>query len=182
MSRHNDNFRTLLAKVPKKAMEYLYRNYFARMIRISESKTHDRQVSQDIVQVAFTDIWDNREEYGNDPAFNIESHLMAVIVRRSINSFKKELYLTQKQLDLLALQLFNEHRIVEDDIFAKELHDKLISILSTFPFREEQCLTLRFFQNMGNEAIAFRLDLSIKTVEKHMKSAYLRLESFRSSF
>jgi RNA polymerase sigma-70 factor (ECF subfamily) len=152
------------------------------MVRVSEGKTHDRQVSQDIVQVAFTDIWTNRETYGNDPEFKIESHLMTVIVRRSINSFKKNIFLTQKQLDLVALQLFHHNPIIENDIFAQELHDKLVLILSTFPERERECLTLRFFHSMGNEAIAFRLQLSIKTVEKHMKSAYIRLESFRSSF
>ncbi len=180
-SSENDHLKNLLLFWPERAIEFLYQDYYNSLLRISERKTHDREASEDIVQEAFADIWGNRQRLALNRNLFVVAHLFTIVKNKSINFYKRSIWLNENQRKYLNGEEFNTNQTKDSNLISLEEEKPIWRIIATFPPKERECLTLKHRQNMSNDEIARYLNISKKAVERSVTSAYKRLRQYEPS-
>lgn len=174
-------FKDLILAWRDRTIDYLYEHYYSSLVHIAERKTHDRKASEDIVQEAFIEVWQKSEWLASQKGLLIGPYLISIVKNKAITYYNQTAKLDQRKFpypleDLLNTKISKETEIIQSDM-AKTLQD----IVSILPAREQECIRMRFLQEMSIEAIGLRLDISKKAVEKNITSGLKRLRKFKSS-
>jgi len=168
----NENFRKLLNDWPEKAVETLFDYFYAKLVSVSLRRTQDREAAEDIVQEAFAYIWQKHKIIAREN-INIEPYLMTIVRNKSVTWIEQSIRARSETVLYFNTVSFIEEPDEELLIIAEK--KKLIwKIICEFPRRERQCLILKFYQGMPGAEIARTLEISIKSVERSLTSAYKR--------
>ena len=171
-----------LARGDEKAFKMLYQLYFPRLHAFSFKIINDSSLAKDVVQNVFIKIWETHTSFSfeNPEAFiykmvrnaslNYIRHLKVV---DSLKSKVKDRYLGEElyYIDMVG----NEPYI----LIEKELQEKILAVMESLP---DKCLTvfrLSRIDGLKNKEIAEQLNISIKSVEKHISKA---LQIYREKF
>jgi RNA polymerase sigma-70 factor, ECF subfamily len=171
-----------LAKGDEKAFKMIYQLYFPRLHAFSFKIINDSSLAKDVVQNVFIKIWETHTSFSfeNPEAFiykmvrnaslNYIRHLKVV---DSLKSKVKDQYLGEElyYIDMVG----NEPYI----LIEKELQEKILAVMESLP---DKCLTvfrLSRIDGLKNKEIAEQLNISIKSVEKHISKA---LQIYREKF
>lgn len=177
--RINDaHFQNLLKSWPEKAFRYLYEHYYHSLLSIAGWRTHDRDAAKDIVQETFVEVWQSRERIARIRELRIEAYLFAIVKNKSNAFFNKRARLNENQMQYIKHVLQIAETPVEHEIISAEEKETIFRILSGFPERERQCLTLKFYEGMSNETVAVTLEVTVKAVERSVTSAYKRFRNY----
>jgi RNA polymerase sigma factor (sigma-70 family) len=175
----NDHFRALLRSSPADAIDILYSRVFKGLVRYSEYLTQNREASLDIVQEAFIHVWQNHEELSEPHKQSIQAYLVKYVKMKSMTEFTQRVR-HNELLRLVAEAPRNGHS-VETEIIRNEIRAELRAVISTFPARERECLFMKLDRELSPGQIAIELNVSLKTVEKHLTNGNKRLRAhFRS--
>jgi len=128
--------------------------------------------AQDIVQYAFTSLWDMREEL--DPEESLEALLFRIVRNRAYNTERNRRTRKDKHD-----QLQRDTDPVRPDpgaqLDADRLEADLRGRIKELPDRQREALTLSRFENLSHEAIADVMDISPRTVNNHIVQALKKL-------
>jgi RNA polymerase sigma factor (sigma-70 family) len=174
-------FKDLILSWPELAIEYLYEHYYSSLIYVAERKTHDRKASEDIVQEAFIEIWKKSRWLGKQKELLIGPYLISVVKFKAITFYHQNAKRDEKKAPFLPENLLSTKVSKESEIIQSDKFNTLRGIVSTLPSREQECIEMRFFQEMSIEAISIRLGISKKAVEKNITGGLKRLRKFKSS-
>jgi RNA polymerase sigma-70 factor (ECF subfamily) len=174
-------FKDLILTWPDRAIEYLYEHYHNSLVHIAERRTHDRKAAEDIVQEAFMEVWEKSNWIGTQKGLLIGPYLISVVKHKSITFYYQAARLDQKKSSYFLEYLLTTRTSKESEIIQSDKNKILRAIVSTLPARERECIQMRFLQEMSIEAIAIRLNISKKGVEKNITSGLKRLRKFKSS-
>ena len=170
----------MLAAWPAKAIAFLYEHYYEKLVTLSEKKTHDRKASEDIVQEAFTHIWQKHARLAKRRDIFVIQYVYKIIRNKSIDHFRLGM-----RADLNLTRYFRRRQqrtepSGEAELLSAERQEFVAKILATFPHREKQCLQMKFYRNMTVLDIALELRVTPKAVERSITSAYKRFRKYRS--
>lgn len=171
-----------LAKGDELAFEKLYKLYFPRLHSFSFKIINDSGLAKDVVQNVFIKIWETRTSFNFD---NPEAFIYRMVRNASINYIRhlkvvdnlksrvKDQYLGEElyYIDMVG----NEPYI----LIEKELEDKILEVMNSLP---DKCLTvfrMSRIDGLKNREIADQLEISIKSVEKHISKA---MQIYRGNF
>lgn len=163
-----------LAKGDELAFEKLYKLYFPRLHSFSFKIINDSGLAKDVVQNVFIKIWETRTSFSFE---NPEAFIYRMVRNASINYIRhlkvvdnlksrvKDQYLGEElyYIDMVG----NEPYI----LIEKELEDKILEVMNSLP---DKCLTvfrMSRIEGLKNREIADQLEISIKSVEKHISKA-----------
>lgn len=177
----NQYLRNLFISWPEKAFRHLYERYYDSMIRVAEWRTRDLKASEDIVQEAFIDIWENRERIAKIKDLQLIPYLFTIVKNKSAAFVNKTVKLNENQMKYITQELLLAKEPIEKEIISEEEKAVILKIISTFPERERQCLTLKFYHGMSNAAIAQNLNVTVKAVERSITSGYKRFRKYRGT-
>lgn len=170
------------AKGNVEAFEKLYRLFFPRLYAFSFKIINDGGLAKDVVQNVFIKIWESPASVNveNPEAFiyqmvrnaclNYIRHLKVV---DNLKSRVKDQYMGE---ELYSIDMVGNEPYI---LIEKELEGKIREVMNSLP---EKCLTvfrLSRIEGLKNREIADQLDISIKTVEKHISKA---LQIYRDNF
>lgn len=170
----NEQFRILLRDFPKKAVEQLYKYSFQSLLAFSTSLTDDRKASEDIVQDAFVNVWENHVSLSKHHDTSLQFYLVRIVKNRSINFYKRA---RRDRAINHALRQLQTPGDMLDHLIEGETQQIVRALIETFPLRERQCLLFRLDDQLSNEQIASTLNISVKAVEKSITSARKRLKA-----
>jgi RNA polymerase sigma-70 factor, ECF subfamily len=155
--------------------ESLFRNHFTPLTNIAYSFVRDRDTACDIVQHVFIKLWDNLDNV--NITSSEKSYLHRAVINTSLNYIEKNKRITLHD-DFTG---FENKIITETYDTDKEEKDKLLNkiifeAIDELPQKCKAVFYLSKVDGMKNIEIADHLDISLKTVEKHMGKAlkYLR--------
>lgn len=152
--------------------ESMFDQYYHPLVTYAYRYVNNWQVGEDIVQDVFMALWIKKEEI--DFTLPIKPYLYRSTYNKAINYLNS--FLVQKKLepsedidDLLNQEILahNQH----DSLLLKEIDREIQSVINTLPPQRKKVFIMSRKLNMSNKEIAARLEISEKTVEKHITNA-----------
>ncbi|MDN3595558.1 RNA polymerase sigma factor [Zunongwangia endophytica] len=160
-----------LKKGNEDAYKYLINIYHHKLYVYACHLIADKDLAEDIVQNVFIKIWKNKENL--KPTLSIKNLLYKSVYNEFLDQYrknKKTIYLEKKYIDTLS-------SIVEEE--SEHSLDQLIAIvrneIEKLPPKCKQTFLLSKKEGLTNTEIADYLNISIKSVEKHITKAFSTL-------
>ena len=149
------------------AYKNLYETYYRDLVRYCHTLTNDLPWAEDIVQNILIKIWQNRGK------IEITTSLKSYLYRAVFNEFVKETgKVRQKEKMLLELKQEALNNMVELDAEVMKEKIKLLeAAIDKLPEKRKKVFLLSKKQGYKYKEIATELNLSEKTVEKHISRA-----------
>ncbi len=158
-----------IKKGNKKAFDELFYLYYKNLCNYSYYITNDKFISEEIVADVFAKIWINRKKISISQ--NVKSYLYKSTrnttisyIRKNKNIFceiEEDTFLYPAELDTSP----------EKNIKKEEEQRKIKNLLSVIPERSREVFILHRLNGLKYSEIADFLDISVKTVEKHITKA-----------
>lgn len=153
------------------AFDILFKKYYKPLVYYIKSFSQDSYVSEDIVQQVFMDLWMNR----NDLKVNksVKGYLYWVSYTKYIDLYRKIKRREHLLNDFKEKALRDS--IVEDNEQLNNRIKKLKELIENLPPICKKVLELNKLYGLKYNEIAKRLNISQKTVESHMSTAFKKL-------
>lgn len=161
-----------LKKGSEKAYEHLYETYYKNLVLYCFSLTNKLPQAEDIVQNTLVNIWVKRE------SITINSSLKSYLYRSVFNGFASE-YGKNKRKEKVLIQIKNKvlNNVIDLDIESFEEKIKLLEMaIEQLPKKRREVFLLNKKQGYRYKEIADQLNISEKTVEKHISRAICRIK------
>jgi RNA polymerase sigma-70 factor, ECF subfamily len=154
---------------PDEKVELLFRKYYAALCKSLYRTLRDATLAEDIVQEVFLKVWEMRESLQLDEA--MQSYLYRSCYNTALNFLK-----TQKQkTDIDQLEAVPSEDSAEKNLSFLEAEKQILTAVEALPPKTRLVFSLSRFEELSYKEIAERLDISVKSVEKHMGIALQRL-------
>ncbi|TCI91365.1 RNA polymerase sigma factor [Tenacibaculum sp. M341] len=159
----------------QKAFESFYYETHQRLYTFIFSKTHDKDLSQEILQKAYIILWENRSKIKPEQHF-FEAYLFKVIRVELVKNYKRKISEQQANLIFEQQRTLNNEKdpIIIKGIAANEI--KISDILSKLPEKQRSVFELIKLQGLSYLEAAQELKVSKRTVESNLREAILRLK------
>ncbi len=158
-----------------KELFYMYVNKVHNFVLGYLKNKHE---AEDITQVVFEKIWENRMSIDTNKSF--DGFLFTIAYRVTIDHFRK----VSSQKYLATIELFDGAELLPDASSAdylinqhqfESLYEKALNTLTD---KRKEIFLLSRHEGLSNNKIAIKLNISIKTVENQMTSALATLRDF----
>lgn len=162
-----------------KHFEQLFKIYFNVLRAYSVRYVYNEHAAEDIVQDVFFELWNRKESI--DFEGNMKSYLFKSTYSKSIN------YLNSKQVKMRIpvdsadstalldgyLQAMQNNQ--EDNLILAEIRHEIETVIDQLPPQCKKVFILSRTYELKNREIAEQLDISVKSVEKHMTKALFQV-------
>jgi RNA polymerase sigma factor (sigma-70 family) len=147
----------------------MFRTEGPSLVRLARLFVDDRNAAEDLVQEAFIRLAraaPRIKDLDRAPAY-----LRSIVLNLARDHNRRGLVSLRHHLP------FDDMRAsVEDTIDLREDQREVLEALRDLPHRQRECLVLRYYDELGIEAIAETLKLSPNSVKTHLKRGLAALE------
>jgi RNA polymerase sigma factor (sigma-70 family) len=141
------------------------------LVRLARLYVDDRDAAEDLVQEAFLRL--ARRAHRIDDIDRAPAYLRSIVLnlardhnRRGLVSLRH--YATAgRDIDVTSNS--------DDPLVRSEDNQRVIDAVRRLPTRQRDCITMRYFEQLGVDAIAVTLGLSANSVKTHLKRAIVTL-------
>lgn len=158
----------------EKAFESLYRMYFPRLFSYTKKIVDDDSIAKDIIQNIFIKIWENPKILKVE---NPEAFLFKIIKNASLNFLRHLKVIDNVKIKVKEKYLGEELYYIDFvgnepvELIHQELQAKLNRVFNSLPPKSREVFALSRNEGLKNREIAEKLNISIKSVEKHISKA-----------
>ena len=156
----------------KRQFEESYNIYHRKVYAYLYQKTSSTYMAEELVQLTFIKLWNFRHTLNE--SIPLEPQLFT-IARSCLLDFLRQQANQQKMLNAVKLEV-TDHVAPAQDFDANTQVQRLLSIL---PAVRKRVFLLSRLDGFSNKEIADKLEISIRTVEKHISLAIKQLKVFR---
>jgi RNA polymerase sigma-70 factor (ECF subfamily) len=147
------------------AYSVLFKKYYMQLCVCANEIIGDFEQSRDLVQEVFYKLWDGKAQL---PYFsNFENYIYRAVKNKAFDynrhKIHKGLYESYIQAN------YNNEYSQQDEIEISELKKLISDTVNSLPIKTKEVYNLFKVQNKKQKEIAEYLDLSLKSVEYHMK-------------
>ena len=183
---NSEHFKNNLLFDDERMFEFVFKAYFPRLMAFTIKFIPDKAEAEDIIQDAFLKLWLKRKDIKED---TFHSYLFTMVRNVCLNHIKHKKITSNYKLAL-------EHKIEGEklyyaDFFSDPFHQTIFNelqgviedIMSNFPEQTKNVFYLSRFKGMKNKEIAIKLNITLRTVEKHnTKALQLLKDHFPSNY
>jgi RNA polymerase sigma-70 factor (ECF subfamily) len=160
-----------IKKNDEKAFKILFDRYYKKLLDYAFTFTGDLQEAEDIVQQTFITLWTNRKKI--DAQKSIKSYLYRITHNTYIDTYRKQKH-KESFFDEIKERALRD-RINGDDEIIEQRILKLKVVIDSLPDKCKEVLQMNKFQGLKYKEIADQLNISVKTVEAHMNTAFKKI-------
>lgn len=158
----------------EQAFELFFRKYYVRLCGFANKYLHDPDEARNIVQEAFTRVWEGRKDVNPDES--LKSYIFKITQNLSLNKLSRS-KIESKYIEVYK-QVYIDYREKSpyESLLAKDLENNINSAIEKLPVRCRKIFELSRIEGLKYSEIADLLHISVKTVEAQMSKA---LQTFR---
>lgn len=160
-----------LKKGDKLAFRYLFDQYYDRLVAYITTYSNDKEISEDIVQQAFINLWEDRLKL--DEQKSPRNYLYAIARNRYMDTVKK-IKKREKFLNQIWERALRD-RIEEDTETLEKRIQKMKNVIDSLPPKCREIIQMNKVQEIKYKEIAEQLGISVKTVESQMRIAFTKI-------
>ena len=146
------------------AYDSLFREFYTPLVLFSVSLTNDKDISENIVQSIFCNIWESRKKLSK--INNIKSYLYTSVRNKSLTHLRDI-----EKIDFKADFPEKEDKDITNSILEGEIYTELYSAVNKLPLMCKNVFLLKL-EGLKNEEIAENIGISKETVRSHLKKGY----------
>lgn len=148
------------------AFDAIYEKYCRRLFGFVIRYVKLDADAEEIVQDVFVKIWENREKINTYSSF--ESYLFTISYNSAISLLRKRIHEKKYLEHLNSLRHENVAPELTDEIYFKELNNKIQLLLAELTPRQKEIFLLSREEGLTHDEIAKKLGISANTVKNHM--------------
>ncbi len=153
------------------AFKQLFEAYFTPLCRFVHVFISETQIVEELVMDIFLYVWENREKLQIQLSF--KAYLFQAARNRALNTLRQE----KKNVSLNEI----DADTLETDITSleeEELFQLIQEAVCALPEKCKEIFQLSRNENLSNQEIANKLNISVKTVEAQITKALKRIKDF----
>lgn len=155
---------------PDEKVEVLFRKYYPALCKSLYRILKDVSLAEDIVQEVFLKVWNKRDSLQLDEA--IQGYLYRSCYHTALNFIKQQKPSSDMSITPMAAISGEDS---EKALNFLETEEQILLAIDKLPPKTKQVFNMSRFEELSYKEIAERLDISLKSVEKHMGIALQRL-------
>ncbi len=157
------------------AFDLIYHQYSKKMYFFTLGLVKDEEISKDLVQEVFINLWEKKEMVNLD--LNFDNYIFT-IVYNSIRKFFRKKALESKVLDHIHKNSPELIETADGTLIYNELLEIASKTIESLPHRRKSVYKLSKQEGMKIKEIAGKLNISSRTAENHLSRAlkYLKEE------
>ena len=162
--------------VDKEAFEHLFHRYYPMVLNFVKGLVKNPVVAEDIAQNTFAKLWLNR--FSLQPGQSVKNYLCVLSRNESIN-FLRSAVARNTSINLQN-DSFTQSPTIEDWMSFVETSSIIRANIEALPPQRKAIFMMSRYEHMSNMEIAVKLNLSVRTVEKHIELALKDLRHLMS--
>lgn len=170
----NRSFINKLRNGDTPSFSILFNQYYSGLVVYANQFVNSTACSEDIVNDVFTSLWEIRQTL--DPEIYVKGYLFTSVRNRCLNHIEHQRIHTEYQKQILEKGDIGGS-FTWDYFVESELSDIIEKALEKLPPQQRKIFMMNRFENKTARTIAQELDISERTVEKHIERA---LKSLRA--
>lgn len=164
----------------KDAFKVFFNYYYIKVRNFADGMLKNREEAENIAQNVFMKIWLNRAMLSPEKSID---HYIFTIVRNEINdSFRRSAYFNDYSDYVMGSQTEDDAFSSEQNYDFKEIVQIVDEAVEKMPDQRKLIFKMSRFSGLSNDEIAKRLDISRRTVEKHISLALHTIKKSLSDF
>ena len=173
---------TALSKGNQSAFDSLYLFYAPKVREFVFRLLKNPGEAEDVTQNIFLRIWEKRRELGD--MRSLRSYLYTMARNAVFDIFSHSLVQDKYMQEHIKSAALRRDTPPSEKIETEELALLIAIAVDNMPEQRRRVFSLSRYEGLSNKEIAERLNISVKTVEKHIGAALsqLRLRLSRSGF
>jgi len=169
------------------AFKEIFYQYYHGLLKFAASYLHDNHLAENVVQDAFIILWEKRMLL--DIQSNIKAFLVTIVKNKSINHLEKaknrikieqsvnQMLLREADLNISSLRSLNP-----EELFTEEITKILEKTIQELPGQTRDIFLLSRYQDLSNQEIADKLNITVKGVEYHISKSLKLLRTKLSDY
>lgn len=168
----------------EKMFETVFKAYFHRLTAFARKFITDKTITEDIIQDVFYKVWINRKEIREE---NFQAYLFTLVRNACLNHIRHQKIVedyralledTAKEEGLYYADFYSDP--FHQTIF-KEVQQEIDKAMQSLPEQTRKVFQLSRYEGLKNSEIAERLNITLRTVEKHNTKALQKIKTHLSS-
>ncbi len=160
------------------ALRLLYEEVAAKLNGIAFRITRAQDIAEDVLQISFTQIWNDAERYRPDLARPL-TWMTSIVRHRALDRLKadrRRSNVIDDNVELEADELASGDRGPMEHFALSESQGDLRSCLERLSERQQQAVMLAYYYGYSREEIAAKLNSAVGTVKSWLHRGLQRLE------
>ena len=149
------------------AYERLFHRYYPMVFNFTKAMVKSPAIAEDIAQNSFMKLWVNR--FTLQPDLSVKNYLYVIARNEAIN------YLRSAQTKNVGLgvqqEAHHQEPTIDDWMSYAETNTLIKNNIEALPPQRRTIFKMSRYDHMSNIEIAVKLNLSVRTVEKHIELA-----------
>lgn len=158
----------LLNKGDREAFNEIYNRYWEYLYRFAVKKVGDKSQAEDLIQDLFVSIWEKRDTLLVNAS--LRGYLFSALKFKIINFYESS-KVKQKHIDSLKTLLASFDHTTGNTIICNDIENHLEIGLNKLSPKVRLVFQLSRYENLSQDEIAKKLDISKQTVKNQMSKA-----------
>ena len=155
----------------KAAFGVLFDRYYDLLHTFARHIVKDSSVAEDIIQNVFVKMWMRKEQV--NPELSVRNYLLVATRNELFDYMRLRYNMLRSDINDAMLNVADGDTDIYDYVDVRERVGFIDSVMRSMPDKRREIFAMRYDRNMTNAEIARALNLSIRTVEKHVDLAML---------
>lgn len=162
-----------LKKGDHSSYETLFNLYYVKFVNFADAILRDMSAAKDIVQEAFIRIWINRTKLNEHQS--LENYIYVIVKRLILNHLrdtKPSVSLESEKAQIVQSNAWGWEDLI---VVANETRSRIQDAVAKMPPQRRAVFVMSREKGMTHKEIAESLQISVKTVERHITMALAEL-------